>query len=171
MNKIINHFKSNAIIYLILLLAIVILCIAVFVKEAQEPEEVDTSSFNVVSLKGAIKFFESDEPHLLVISAKNCQATVKYEPSLSIASAKQQVKVDYLELTDIDKESEEDLNDFFEFQKLLDLDYTFRGETKKLGEFIGNTPMNVIIKNKKVVFAYIGSMATTTVESLMMRYF
>lgn len=170
MDKILNHFKNNAIIYLILLLCLAILIIAIFVKEQQEPEEVDTSKFKVVTLKEAIKLFDDKDPKYLLISTHDCQATINFVPSVVIALATEQVDVYYLELTSIDTESEEDLADFAEFQKLLDLDYTFRGETKPVGEFIGNTPMNIIIKDRKVAFAFIGSMTTETTKTLMKRY-
>ena len=169
MGKILNHFKNNAIIYLILLLCLVILAIAIFVKQ-QNKVEVDTSMFNVIPLKEAIGLFDDNDPKYILISTNDCAATEKFVPSLVIAEAKEEVKVYYLELNDIDRNNKEDLEDFFKFQELLDFEYTFRGETKPIGEFIGNTPMNVVIKNKKVVWAYIGSMSTEAARAVLKRY-
>ncbi len=170
MDKIKNHFKNNAIIYLILLLCLVILGIAIFVKGQNKLEEVDTSLFDVISLDKANSLFDDNDPKLLLISTKTCQATVKYQPTLTIAAAKEEIKVYYLELTDINKEDRAVMEKFYKFQEKLDYPYMYRGEEKPIGEFIGSTPMTIIIKNKKVVFAYIGSMSQETIRSFIERY-
>ena len=170
MDKIITHFKNNAIIYLILVLCLIIIGVSLFIKGQDTLKEVDTSLFDIVSLDKANSFFDDNDPKLLLISTKTCQATVKYQPTLTIAAAKENIKVHYLELTDIDKEDRAVMEKFYKFQEKLDYPYKYRGEEKSIGQFIGSTPMTIIIKNKKVVFAYIGSMSQETTMAFIERY-
>ncbi len=170
MNKILTHFKNNAIFYLIILLCLVILGIAIFVKGQEKVETLDTKLFNIVSLKEANNLFEDDSPKYLLISTNTCSATIGFAPTLKIAAAKAGISIYYLELNDIDKENKEDLEDFYKFQKKLDYPYNLRGEVKPVGDFIGKTPMSIIIKNKKVVYAYIGSMSEDALTAIISRY-
>ncbi len=166
MDKIINHLKNNFAIYIVLLTCIVIVLIALFITHEPKIEKVDTSMFRVINLEQALDLFETPEPKLLVMSVETCQATVSYVPYLQIAQAKQGYNTYYLELSEIDSKSEE----FKEFQEKLDMEYDFRGTKGKFGTFIENTPSTIIIKNKKMVYGYIGSLNTTTLETLTDAY-
>lgn len=166
MEKIITHFKNNLAIYMVLLASIVILCIALFVTKDEKIEKVDTSMFRVITVKEALDLFKEDTANLLVISTSTCAATIKYVPSLKIAQAKDGFNTYYLELDDIDYESA----DFQELLKKLDMEYNFNGRVDKFSAFIGSTPMNVIIKNKKMVHGYIGSMDTETLHTITSLY-
>ena len=170
MTKIINHIKNNAILYLIIVLCLVILAIAIFMKAEPKKEILDTKHFKVVTLDEALKLFDDDSPKYLLISTNTCTATIGFSPTLIIAGAKAGITIHYLELNDIDKSNKEVMAKFYEFQRKLDIEYSLKDETKKLGEFIGTTPMNVIIKNKKVAFAYIGAMSQDTTYAVMTRY-
>ena len=57
-----------------------------------------------------------------------------------------------MELTDEDPESDSYKN----FVSKLDVLYTLDNEEKELKEYMGLTPMIIIIKNKKVVYGSIG---------------
>lgn len=166
-----NHFKNNALIYLVLFVCLVITLITLFVtnKNSKELEipKVDTSLFKVVTLQEALNFFEQDEPTFLVIGLETCTATINYVPYLKIAEAKFGFQVYYLELASIDNTQLDDLNKLIE---KLDLDYKLKEETDKYGKFIETTPSTVIIKNKKQVFGYYGSMNTTALETIAEKY-
>lgn len=166
MEKMIKHLKNNIAIYMVLLASIVVLCVALFVTKDGNVEKVDTSMFRVITVKEALNLFKQDTAHLLVISTSTCAATIKYVPSLQIAQAKYGYNTYYLELDDIDYNSD----DFQELLKKLDMEYNFNGKVDKFSAFIGSTPMNVIIKNKKMVHGYIGSMDTDTLYTITSLY-
>ena len=166
MEKVINHLKNNIAIYMVLLASVVIICVALFVTKDPTVEKVDTSMFRVVSVKEALKLFEEDKANLLVISTSTCAATIKYVPSLKIAQAKDGYNVYYLELDEVSYESKE----FQKLLKKLDMEYNLNGKVAKFSEFIGTTPMNVIIKNKKMVHGYIGTMDTDTLHTITSLY-
>ena len=163
-----KHFKENWLIYATIATCAFIIALAIFIKKDDELEEVDTHLMNVVSLKEVLQFFEEDKPRLLILSVHDCQATVNYVPNLVIAAAKQEAAVNYLELSEIDPEK--DIEDFNKFMQYLDYEYTFQGQTGPIRNFIENTPVNLIIKNKKVVYAYIGSMGVNALESILKLY-
>lgn len=166
MEKLKKHFKNNFAIYLVILACLVVLCVALFVTKEPEQPKVDTSMFRVVTVKEALKLFDEDKANLLVISTSDCSATIKYVPSLQIAQAKDSYHTYYLELDDIDPNSK----DFKELLKKLDLEYNLKGKVAKFSEFMGTTPMNIIIKNKKMVHGYIGSMDTDTLHTIISLY-
>lgn len=167
MSKLKEHFMNNLPIYSVLAVCIVITCIALFVTHEPVKETVDTSLFEVVTLKDVLGFFEQDEPRFLVIGYKNCSATIDYVPYLQIAEAKFGYKTYYLELDDIDETQLEDYNKLVE---KLNYEYELLGEKGEFGKFIGSTPMTVIINKGKQVFGYIGSMNTTTLETITNLY-
>lgn len=167
MEKIKKHFINNAAIYLVLLACIVIVCICLFVtRENDTVPHVDTSMFIVVTPEKALALFEEKDPRILVIGVDDCQATVNYVPYLKIAQAKYGFNTYYLELNDVDPEDK----NFIKLLEKLDMDYNLKGVEGKFKEFIGTTPMTVIIKNNKMVHGYIGSMNTTTLHTLTKLY-
>ena len=166
MNKLKTHLKNNFAIYAVLLTCLVVLLIAVFYTKEEQLEKVDTSMFKVVTLDETLKMFEEDTPKILVISTSTCSATIGYVPYLQIAQAKYGYNTYYLELDDLDAESKE----FAQFIEKLDIEYNLNGNVQKFGYFIGSTPMTVIIKNKKMVFGYIGSMNTESLKAITSLY-
>lgn len=166
MDKLKNHFKNNFAIYVVLLACLVIILIAIFYTREDPTPTVDTSMFKVLTLDDTLKLFEDDSAKLLVISVSNCSATISYVPSLQIAQAKYGYTTYYLELDNVDSESEQ----FTELMDKLDMDYNFKGNTQKFSYFIGSTPMTIIIKNKKMIYGYIGSMNTETLKVLTNKY-
>ena len=166
MSKILKHLQNNLAIYMVLLASIIIICIALFLTREEPAEKVDTSMFRVITVKEALRLFEQDEASILVISTSECAATVKYVPTLKIGQAKDGYNVHYLELDDIDYNDE----NFQQLLSKLDMEYNFNGKVDKFSAFIGSTPMNVIIKNKKMVHGYIGTMDTDTLHTITSLY-
>lgn len=166
MKKIKEHLKRNFAIYAVLLTCIVVVCMALFLTREEKKETVDTSMFQVLTLKETLKLFETDEPKLLVISVSECTATIGYVPYLQIAQAKYGYTTYYLELDDLDYYSK----DFQTLLSKLDMEYRFQNKVDKFSAFIGSTPMTVIIKNKKMVHGYIGSMDTDTLYTITKLY-
>ncbi len=166
MDKLKSHFRNNFAIYVVLLACLVVILIAKFYTREEPIPTVDTSMFKVLTLDDTLKLFDDDSAKLLVISVSTCSATINYTPSLQIAQAKYGYTTYYLELDDLDSESEQ----FTKLMDKLDMDYNFKGNVQKFSYFIGSTPMTIIIKNKKMVFGYIGSMNTETLKALTNTY-
>lgn len=162
MDKLKKHLKNNFAIYAVLLTCLVILLITLFYTREEPKPTVDTSMFKVLTLDETLKLFEDDSAKLLVISFSTCSATINYVPYLQIAQAKYGYSTYYLELDDLDPESEK----FTQLMDKLDMEYNFNGNVQKFSYFIGSTPMTIIIKNKKMVHGYIGSMNTDTLKAL-----
>lgn len=164
MNKITNHIKNNFAIYAVLLTCLVITLIAIFVtsKPKVEKATVDTSMLTVIDVKQANKLFDDISPKLLVISTTDCSVTATYVSSLKIVQAKRGYNTYFLSIDDLDLEDKE----VQELLSKLDIEYNLKGKVGKFGDFIGATPMTVIIKNKKMVHGYIGNMSTSSLETI-----
>jgi hypothetical protein len=167
MDKVLTHFKNNFAIYAVLLVCLLVIAIAlIFSGDKEEKVDIDTSMFDVVDIDEALALFEKDDVSFLVISTNNCSATAGYVPYLQVALAQYGFRVKYFDFTDMDLKSEK-------MQKLiskLDVDYELYGKKATFGEFMGATPMTVIIKNKKMVFGNIGSMSNTAIGALANNY-
>lgn len=169
MSKLKTHLKNYGLIYLVLVLCLAVIGITLIVSKVNKENDVDyvdTSMFNVVSISDVNKMFETDEPTYLVIGLNTCSATISYGKTLQIAEAMYGFTVNYLELADVDTTT----SDFTEFMSNLDVDATMQDEEGTLAEFLGNTPMTLIIKNKKVVYSFIGSLSDSVVETLVTKY-
>ena len=166
MEKVLKHIKNNAIIYLIALLCLIVVLIVVFMKPQPELEKVDTSLFNVVSLDNVKKMFQDNKARFLLISKDDNQATVSYAKTLqySSADAKYKYKVYYLELNSLTKKEKEELNELLDLEKITD------SQGKSLDEILEQIPLNIIIKNNKIAYAYVGPMNLTTLDSLVTAY-
>ena len=169
MNKILEHFKNNILIYLIILACIIILLVVKFIPSDAEPDQpkVDTSMFNVVTIEQTMDLFKDKEPKTILISVHNCSATENYVPTLQLAQAKLGFVSYYLELTDIDTDSEA----FAEFLEELDtFEYNFQGQKGTLKTFLGNTPLTLFIKDNKIVYGYYGSMSESVISTFVKKY-
>jgi len=161
-----NHLKKYGAIYLILLLIISITLIIIFRPKNEETKEFDTSFFNVVNTKEAVDLFNSSKNQILFIGRPGCSACQKFVPYLKIAVAQNHITINYLNLDEIDRNSEE-------YQKLiekLDFEYTLNDTKAKFGDFMGATPMFIIIKNNRMVYGYIGVMTHTRIAELLTQY-
>ena len=170
MEKLLKHIKANIVIYLIIVVTIVLSCVIAFRKPTSattaDEVEYDTSMFHVVDLNGAIEIFNSNQNQLLFIGRKTCSACQAFIPSLQIAIARDDFYVSYLDLDDIDTSTEA----FQEFKSKLDYEYTYADTTAPFGDFIGSTPMIIIVKNNKMVFGILGSMSSDTILTLVNQY-
>lgn len=153
MEKLKNNIKENIAIYLVLFTTLVIfLIITIMNKTGANVEPLDTKMFNVVTSETVDKLFETNDAKMLIVGAKTCSATKNFIPHLQISLGLEHYVINYLELTDEDPESDSYKN----FVSKLDVLYTLDNEEKELKEYMGLTPMIIIIKNKKVVYGSIG---------------
>ena len=166
MEKVKEHLKNNFAIYAVLLTCIVVVTIAICITSKPKLETVDTSMFVVISLEEALELFEKEEPSLLIMSVETCTATIDYVKYLQIAQAKGEYYTYYLDLNTIDTSSKE----FETLKEKLDFEYEFYGPVDKFSAFIESTPQTVIIKNKQQVYGHIGSINTSTLETLTKLY-
>lgn len=168
MNKIIIHLKEYYAIYLILFTIIVVCCL-LFIKPNKEIKEeitYDTSMFTNLTTEEALTLFEDNKTHVLVIGRKTCGVCIDFLPTLQLAVAKYQFELNYLDLLNMDKNAEE----YTKLKEKLDYEYTLDNKTDTFGSFMGTTPMFIIIKNNKMVFGYMGSMADSVVKTRLEQY-
>ena len=166
MNKVITHLKNNFVIYLIIITCLIIAGITLFVNHEPEPEKLDSSLYNKVNIEGIDYLFNDSTPKLLLIGTDSCSATVKYSKTLNFEMIKYNYKVYYLNLEEVDMESDAYKN----FIKKLDFDYEQDGKPGKFYDFMGLTPMTVIIKNGKMVYGYIGTMSSGALDTVTELY-
>lgn len=167
MNKVLNHIKNNFAIYLIIIACVVIISITLYMTRHPAKVKVDTSLYNVVNIKEALNLFKDDDPKLLIVSTEDCSATANYTKTLNYIMIEYDFPVYYLDLSATDSTSDE----YNEFVQKLDFEYkTKDGQTGPFGSFMGATPMNIIIKNKKMVYGYIGSMSTSALSTMTENY-
>ena len=169
MTKIKKHFQENLAIYLVLITCLTIGLIIWFTQnnsEIKEEYQFDTSMFNIVDVSGANKLFETDEPKVLLIGKQGCSACYNFVPTLQIAMAKYHFNVNYLDLSDIDIDSTE----YKLLLEKLDFEYTLNDKKGIFSDFMGTTPMFIIIKDNKMVYGYIGTMSQTVVKTMVSKY-
>ncbi len=128
----------------------------------------DTSMMEELDLSKALKLFdEKDKTYVLYIGRPDCSACVSYLPTLQDAQENLGYKTQYLNLNNINTKSD----DFSKFSKKLTVKYTMpvdgEDETKTFGEWIGFTPMTIIIKDGKMVDGEIGAINYSTLTSLL----
>ncbi len=172
MEKIKHHFQENFLIYLILITCIIVFLIIYNSSKnlkVPEIEKVDTSLFHVVNVYQALELFNNNEPTYLVIGDDSCSATHEYVQHLRYEVPNIGLQVYYLDYSSIDMEGK-DKEDYEKFLSKLDIEYNLRGTEGVFKDFMGITPMTIIIKNKKQIYGYIGSMNTTSIESVAKLY-
>lgn len=128
----------------------------------------DVSMMNEVDLAGALKLFDDkDKTYVLYIGRPDCSACVSYLPALQDAQENLGYTTQYLNLNNIDTKSD----DYSKFSKKLSVKYQMtesgKETTKTFGEWIGYTPMTIIIKNGKMVDGEIGSLNYSTLVNLL----
>ena len=166
MNKVVEHLKNNIAIYLVLIACLVVVCITLFVNHEKEPETLDSSLYTPVDISGIDFLFKDSDAKLLLIGTDSCSATINYAATLNFEMIKYNYKVYYLNLENVDMESEAYKN----FIQKLDIDYEQDGQKGKFYDFMGLTPMTVIIKNGKMVYGYIGSMSSGALDTITELY-
>jgi len=170
MKKLKKHLQENGIIYFVVISCLLLLGGTYIItknnKETGEVETVDTSLFKVVSLSEALDLFADNEVKMLLIGYETCSATINYVPAVQYVEVSRGFTAYYLDLKENTEESEE----LDEFVAKLDLEYDYKGDVRTIGEFLGYTPTTLIIKNGKVVYAYIGSMSASALTAISKKY-
>ena len=126
-------------------------------------KELDKSMFNVIKDNQAIKLFDNKKTSFILLCRDSCEVCRKYIPILQIAIADYNFSVNYIGIEDLPKKQKE----FFD---KLDYQYEYEGKKAQLKEFINITPINVIIKNKEIVYAKIGSLSSDEIKTIVERY-
>ena len=103
---------------------------------------------------------------MIVIGSKKCSATEYFVPIMEISQAKGEYTINYLELLDEDPKSSE----FKDLVNELDIVINYEGEEKELKEYMGSTPMIIIIKNKKIVYGTVGTISENALTQLANTY-
>lgn len=166
MKKLTNHLKNYLAIYLIIISVLIIALIIYFKPTTPEDNSFDTSMFTILDTKGVNELFLQKEPKVLYIGRQGCSACKTFTPTIQISLAKYHFRVYYYDINDLDFNNEE-------VKKLinnLDMEYELNSKTDTFGNFIGNTPMFVIIKNKKMVYGKIGIIDEETIKNAVSKY-
>lgn len=171
MEKIKNNIKENLAIYLLIIAVIVIFLIIRFIGSTNPSleKELDTSLFKVVNTKEANRLFDDSEAKMLIIGSRECSATHAFVPVMQISLAKGRYNIYYLEILDEDKNSDS----YKEFVSKLDVPYNGKVEGDKevqVKDFMGATPMILIIKNKKVVYGSAGTVSEKELTGIANTY-
>lgn len=168
MNKIIAHLKNNASVYFVIIGCLIVLLIVLLSsnQDNNKKDYVDTKYFKVININEALKLFDNNDNSVLIIGRKDCPATIEFGKVMTVAKAKYGFTVNYLELTDLDPNSSE----YKSLIEKLDFEYTLYDKTDKFGNFLGNTPMLIIIKGRQMSYGYIGNMTLTSLETILNQY-
>jgi hypothetical protein len=170
MKKVLKHLKNNAIIYLVLLTCAVVIVIATFIKPAEELKEVDTSLFEVVNINQTIKLFNDDSTKFLIIGNNTDQTTVSYAEYVRYSMLKHNYKPYFMYQEDIDFKKDTDKVE--KLGELLDISTNYKGESTKAIDLIKEdvVPLTIIIKNRKPIYIFIGTLDTSTLDTLVEAY-
>ena len=126
-------------------------------------KELDKSMFNIIKDNQAIKLFEDKKTSFILLCRDSCEVCRKYIPILQIAIADYKFSVNYIRIEDLSKKQKE----FFD---KLNYQYDYEGKKAQLKEFVNITPINIIIKNKEIVYAKIGSLSSNEIKTIVERY-
>ena len=127
----------------------------------------DVSMMDSISLSDALGLFSDKGSYVIYIGRSDCGACVSYLPALQKAQSDLGYTTKYLNLYDMD---ESDAN-YSKFIDKLTVKYPMQvnGEevTKEFGEWVGYTPMTVVIKNGKMVDGEIGAISYDSLVSML----
>lgn len=129
----------------------------------------DVSMMDSISLSDAVALFEDKGSYVIYIGRSDCGACVSYLPALQQAQTDLGYKTKYLNLYDMDESSA----DYDKFIKKLTVKYPMQvnGEevTKQFGEWVGYTPMTIVVKNGKMVDGEIGAISYDSLVSMLQK--
>lgn len=163
---ILDNIPILSVLFTTLLIVIIIIFKPSNSQSTQESNSYDTSNFNIISTKEAVGLFENSNSQVLVICRSTCSACASFVPTLNSVSKMYKVKINYLDLETMDLDG----NDTKKLKKLLNFEYTYDDKTASFSEFIGLTPMFIILKNKEMVYGYIGTMNLSVVKTILENY-
>ena len=170
MDKVLKHLKNNAIIYLILIVCIIVILIALFYKPKEELREPDTSLFEVVNVGQVVHLFDDNSTKFLMVGTNTDQTTANYADYVKYSMLKHEYTPYFLYQEDIDFKKDKDKIE--KLEQLLDITVTYQEDSKPVMELIkeGVVPLTIIIKNKKPIYVFIGTLDTTTLDTLVQAY-
>ena len=127
--------------------------------EAETSSEYDVSMMESVDLKTMLNdVFKREEIQVIYMGRETCGYCVTFLPTLQDAQEELGYKTVYLDIENVDTESDE----FTEFISKLDKEYTMNvnGEeqTDTYGSFYGYTPAVFLYKDGKMIAGEIGGM-------------
>ncbi|MGN1337289.1 MAG: hypothetical protein ACI4WW_02315 [Candidatus Coprovivens sp.] len=155
--------KEKVIAIALIILVTLIVSIIVIVKDRTSNEELDTSLFNVKSISEVNELMKENKSYFIYIGRKDCSACKSFEPTIQYAMVDQNFPVMYIEINDIDVESE----DFKTFTEVLSAyNYEYDGETKTFDKYLGMTPMIFISRNNEIIYGHLGKMSTEEIKTI-----
>lgn len=162
-----EHFKNNYIIYLLIIL-IVAITLAIKLVPKNKEELLDTSMFNVIDVKEALQLFNesNNKAKVLLICRLNCSACINSEKTFKFTMLEYKYNINYLELSNLQNDNEETK----QLLEKLDYEYTLNDKKDVFSNFLGVTPMFIIIKNNKMVYGNIGTMDKNQIKQVVTKY-
>lgn len=168
MDKVNKHFKEYGVYYLVILLAVIIGFFIYFNQHRPKDERivVDRSMFVDIDVSRVNVGVDQKMDFILFLGKDGCKPTYDTVPSVQLSMSQYQYNVNYIDIEEIDYESEE----YKKFLDNLDYEVTVEGKTGRLSDFMGATPMFIIFKEGKIVYANVGSMDKETVNNAYLEY-
>lgn len=165
-----DKIKDKSVYILLTSLVLIIIFIITFIPKTQKDSanNLDTSMFNVVDTKEVLDLIKKNEPKMVIIGSRKCNATKEFISSMQISQAKGNYIINYIELLDENVKS----TSYKNFLKELEVPYNGKVESKKekIIDYMGYTPMILIIKNKKIVYGNTGTMSSDMLTNLAYTY-
>lgn len=160
--------KSTKIFLLVMgLILFITFAVALLVTELRKVNDkysYDVSSFREIDVEDAINYFEDGNTHVIFIGRKGCSACSYIIPALEEVQKNTKVKISYMDLEAIDRDSEDwlILRDNLTMKSTQDVpgeNEEYEEVTETYGYFVhyyGYTPTIIIIKNNKQTGGMIG---------------
>ena len=163
MNKFI---QENRTLLLLILLILVVVGIIIFKKKEDKTPKYDLSKVKVITIDDAISLYNDVEPHIYIIGRESCSACNTFIPAVNEVIERYDAEVYYIDLEAIDRDTPQ----YTIFKTLLNYNYEFDNKKGTMDTFIGYTPMVLISSNNETIYGSLGSMSTTTFETILMEY-
>ncbi len=162
-----KFFKENAAIILLVITIIIVALIVVFKnKDEKKSTGYDLSKMEVIDVAKATELYADVEPHFFIIARDTCSACQDFIPEVNEIIDEYKIKVYYINLLEIDRESE----DYKKFAELLKYVYVYDDEIGTIASFIGYTPMLLISSNNETIWGSLGSMSASALEPVLKEY-
>lgn len=170
-----THFLMYIIMFMILIVGI--LCLVNACDNKKENSEYDVSMMHQVGVEDVLDMFEDNKTYVVYIGRETCSVCYDLLPVLQKAQINNNYITQYLDITEIDRSSD----NWQELVKLLDktttttMDEEGNSEevTETFGYFLdkkGFTPCTIIIKNGKQVGGFFGSASLISFEDWLANY-
>ncbi len=164
-------------------IALFILLIVWIIKDNKKPdvdsqpdavEKAGIKSFNKIDLKEALNAIKNDELTFIYIGYEGCAPCDAFAPILATISKGYDMKVNYMDIHEIDKDSKEWKTFTDKLNKTVDLSTKSNDKTKKetktIGKFLyenGYTPTLVVLKSNKIVDGHVGGFSADNLKTFL----